>query len=60
MIKLHCEDYCNDCTEFDVECESLHYGDGAMFILKCAHAEKCERIKAYLAARSVLEVSDER
>lgn len=53
MIKLHIDDYCNNCSEFDADVNtiSMYNFNGTLInetTVKCIHRDCCKRIKRYL------------
>lgn len=50
MIELKIKDYCQDCTEFDVDIDEYLRIDGCAkhTLIRCKHEKKCLSIKTHL------------
>lgn len=55
MIKLDVKPYCQDCKEFEHECQTCanEYWKPSEFIIRCKYASKCENICNYLKSQGV-------
>ena len=53
MIKLDVKPYCQDCKEFEHECQTCinEYGEPDEFLIQCKYASKCENICNYLKSQ---------